>query len=138
MFTIARKPKSDKVALPRRLLIAPKPVVRKVAHLIVSEIEYCNLLPHSTFLGTISLIEKCGVAAIGTQRNGCGITVGASYEAGHWNLEDSAGGKHEAASILVCRRNSENQTESEASDSECRGRFVHTLNTPRTASQKRP
>src|SRR5215469_3603826 len=129
MFTIRRKSEADKVALPRRFLIATKAVVRKVAYLIVAEIEQCDRLPHATFLCTVSLIEKCGVAAIRTQHNCCRITVGARDEAGDWNCEDSACGNRYRAGTLVCLGNSENETNNDAGDTESGGCFVHIVNT---------
>ena len=76
MFAVARKRQADEIALARGIVVA-QAVVRKIAQLIVAEIENGDRLARASFLRAVSLVEQRRVTAVGANGDGRGKAVGA-------------------------------------------------------------
>lgn len=109
MFAVDREREPDKVAFQRRLFIAPQTLVWEVLQPIVAKIENRNGLPHPALLRPVSLIEQRRIAAVWTERDGGGVAVTASNEAGDWNSDRLAGRKMDFMRALVGARGHQDQ-----------------------------
>ncbi len=111
MFAVARKREPDKVAFQRRLFIPPQTLVGEILQPIVAEIENRDRLAHPALLRAISLIEQRGITAIWAERDGGGVAVTTSNEAGDRNSDRLAGRKMDFMRALVGSRDNERQAE---------------------------